>query len=529
MFSDDKSEAGVYLFKEEAEIADLFKIYSPTDSEYDKNYINNYGEVFGNNNSNDAKSTFTIEKITEYPLAIPSSGYTTLFVPFNVKLPEGVSAYDINEITDNNEAVLIGIAAAGHTLKKGTPVIIKGTPGVNYNLAITMSNANARGSMANSLLRGTYVKQTVTPGGKYQLSTSGDGLSPITSNVEITNGCWVEWGGSADNIPFVALDYIVVDDWRFRFEENTKGITLTGYLQVGKNDLVIPSAHIIDGKEKVITELAEGFLSGTNITSIVLPETLEQMCYLSGCTSLQSVTFTSNPIFDAKSKVAEGVECRLLIDDSKATDFNTVTANTFDRITYRRRLPDGVYGSILLPFTPDAASLEHYAFYALSSSTSESLIFIEISSPRANVPYIYTKKIAGTVADITGGITTIANPSSLNTNNGSWVTVGCYENATITVNGTAYYYGISSADNQFYHVTGGIKAKPHRAYFKNTDVSSAAAPKLTLRLADGDVAEIVAEGIDGECKGAIYDLQGRPVTNPTKGLYIVNGKKVIFQ
>ena len=28
---------------------------------------------------------------------------------------------------------------------------------------------------------------------------------------------------------------------------------------------------------------------------------------------------------------------------------------------------------------------------------------------------------------------------------------------------------------------------------------------------------------------AIYDLQGRRVTNPAKGIYIVNGKKVIIK
>ena len=523
MFSDDKADAGVYLFEDTQD--GLLKIRGSEDG---INYVNSYGEIFGNDYSTTATSTFTIERAETYPLTIPASGVTTLYLPFNVVLPEGVSAYDINEITDNNEAVLIGIAAAGHTLKKGTPVIIKGRPGDNYNLAITMSNANARGSMANSLLRGTYVKQTVTPGGKYQLN--GNGLSPIASNVDITNGCWVEWGGSADNIPFVALDYITVGEWKLKFEVNAEeGLTLTEHTQAGENELVIPATYIIDGVEKSITALADGFLSGTNIISIVLPETLEQMGNLSGCTSLQSVTFTSNPTFNVKDKVAGGVELHLLLDDSKAVDFNAATANTFDRITYRRRLPDGVYGSILLPFTPDATSLEHYAFYAQSSSTSESLIFAEVKSPRANVPYIYTKKIVGTAADITGGITTIANPSSLNTNNGSWVTVGCYENATITVNSSAYFYGISSADNQFYHVTGRIKAKPYRAYFKNTDTSKSAAPKLTMRLADGDTTEIEVEHVDGKHNGTIYDLQGRPVTTPTKGLYIVNGNKVIYK
>ena len=32
----------------------------------------------------------------------------------------------------------------------------------------------------------------------------------------------------------------------------------------------------------------------------------------------------------------------------------------------------------------------------------------------------------------------------------------------------------------------------------------------------------------GNVKG-IYDLQGRRVTNPAKGIYIINGKKMIFK
>jgi len=34
---------------------------------------------------------------------------------------------------------------------------------------------------------------------------------------------------------------------------------------------------------------------------------------------------------------------------------------------------------------------------------------------------------------------------------------------------------------------------------------------------------------ESAAKTGIYDLQGRPVTNPTKGLYIINGKKVVIK
>ena len=36
------------------------------------------------------------------------------------------------------------------------------------------------------------------------------------------------------------------------------------------------------------------------------------------------------------------------------------------------------------------------------------------------------------------------------------------------------------------------------------------------------------KGEESEANTEIYDLQGRRVINPTKGLYIVNGKKVMF-
>ena len=32
-----------------------------------------------------------------------------------------------------------------------------------------------------------------------------------------------------------------------------------------------------------------------------------------------------------------------------------------------------------------------------------------------------------------------------------------------------------------------------------------------------------------EVRGDFFDLQGRKVANPTKGLYIVNGKKVVIK
>jgi hypothetical protein len=90
-------------------------------------------------------------------------------------------------------------------LKAGTPVIIGANEG-DYELAITMDNNKARTSLNGSLLKGNFVKQTLTQNddkvkfifakkknnngddvvGFYRLSSSG------TSTLG-ANKCWLEW------------------------------------------------------------------------------------------------------------------------------------------------------------------------------------------------------------------------------------------------------------------------------------------------------------------------------------------------
>lgn len=43
------------------------------------------------------------------------------------------------------------------------------------------------------------------------------------------------------------------------------------------------------------------------------------------------------------------------------------------------------------------------------------------------------------------------------------------------------------------------------------------------------ITEISPDDIEGFDGGAIYDLQGRPVSEPAKGsIYIIDGKKVVL-
>ena len=199
-FDTDVANAGVYLFEETA-TADVFKLKSTiniTTANATTNYVNDWGPVFGSDNSNKENlSTFTLTPVTEYTVAVPASGVTTLCLPFNVVLPAGVTAYDLTEaqiiqkgsryIYELNNVV----AAEGETLAKNTPVIIKASEG-NHVFTITMSDENVKGSASGSVLRSGLVRTTIDNTViNYTFNDGTFSLVEPTADVA-ANQCWME-------------------------------------------------------------------------------------------------------------------------------------------------------------------------------------------------------------------------------------------------------------------------------------------------------------------------------------------------
>lgn len=208
MFSDNKDEAGTYIFERNADLADVFKIRS---SGSGINYINDYDNlVFGNDKvDKENLSTFSFNPVAEYSFTVTEAGMATLCLPFNVVLPEGMEAYDLaaSRITESGDvayAYMDVIAEEGDVLKAGTPVIVKAAKG-EYGLEITMSDENAKEPLDDSLLRGNFAKQKLTQGqdgaakkfifangnkgvGFYLLSDDENAQNTIGANK-----CWMEW------------------------------------------------------------------------------------------------------------------------------------------------------------------------------------------------------------------------------------------------------------------------------------------------------------------------------------------------
>lgn len=155
--------------------------------------------------------------------------------------------------------------------------------------------------------------------------------------------------------------------------------------------------------------------------------------------------------------------------------------------------------------------------YKVSNVGATSVTLTEITEAPANTPVIlngaagtYALDIIASAAEVTG--------NKLEVSDGS----------ITTTDGTTVYALASKGEPAvvgFYKVKAGVKVPAGKCYLS---VAATSAPEY-LGFDGGDTTGI--ETIDNSqfTIDNVYDLQGRRIAQPTKGLYIVNGKKVIIK
>ena len=95
-----------------------------------------------------------------------------------------------------------------------------------------------------------------------------------------------------------------------------------------------------------------------------------------------------------------------------------------------------------------------------------------------------------------------------------------------TFDGTTFDY-ILGNDGKFHQIISG-KVLVGKAYLHCTsDPTTSSAPFLTFNI--GNLTGISTIVKNDEDIKNVFDLQGRKVAQPTKGLYIMNGKKVVIK
>ena len=279
--------------------------------------------------------------------------------------------------------------------------------------------------------------------------------------------------------------------------------------------------------ESSLTTIGECAFSNANLTSITIPASVTsigtsafsnctklasvsilasvtpfEFYIFSGCTNLTSITFNSNQFFALGPSLA----------NEKLTVTMNLTANDVDG-TYWTTFCNNKYN-----FQADANT---QVFKVELNQTNGELTIHEIEDRIVNVGTAVVLKSTG------NPVMTLTSSTSSDgqTNNLNGVTT--LAGVTAAEPSTTYVLNNKSAGVGFYK----LKSENTIGYGKAYLTYSGGNAREFFLFDEATGIEAIDNGqwiMDNEA-GVVYDLQGRRVAQPAKGLYIVNGKKVIIK
>lgn len=199
----------------------------------------------------------------------------------------------------------------------------------------------------------------------------------------------------------------------------------------------------------------------------------------------------------------------------------------------------GKYGTICLPYTASCSGAEIYSIVEANSAgiTLEKVTglleagkpYFYMASDEIGKDYDSTNKIPGTVRNVNffrADLDTydVATPIE---NNGL---IGTFA-ATTAPQGDNFYV---LSNNKLYYTTGAtVNVGANKAYIDKSKIvnkSSEAKGRISINFNDIEATGIEAiDAADVLNNGKIYDLSGREVSQPTRGIYIMNGKKIVIK
>lgn len=221
--------------------------------------------------------------------------------------------------------------------------------------------------------------------------------------------------------------------------------------------------------------------------------------------------------------------------DENADDTNTkIEANkgkTVD-VTLTRSLKAGAWNTICLPFDVTAEQVEsilkatgNVKEFDKDDKATATIYFKPATEIKAGVPYLIKPTEDAKVLNFKD--VTINNVDELNRINGNdYCICGVFGKYTMNTNGTELF--LNAAGKFVAPAVGKETMKGFRAYFNVPLNVSAAAININI---DGETTGINSIETNATVNGKVYNLNGQYVGNSLnglkKGIYVVNGKKVI--
>ena len=215
------------------------------------------------------------------------------------------------------------------------------------------------------------------------------------------------------------------------------------------------------------------------------------------------------------------------------TDGYPVLPMNFGRnttLTYSRTIAAGAYGTSCLP--REVTIPDGLVAYELQRVTSSSVEFVKTTGTTMTAYKPYLLYNAGT-ADVTLGISGVAGNVELARGRAELTVtkdnVGFVGNfRQFRASGSEGYAAFRSNGQLAWLSNSGTTVGSFRAYLDGLTVAQAAQLFIggTTSIEDVNIPSGTSRPADAP---VYYDLSGRRVEHPTKGLYIVNGKKVVVK
>lgn len=214
---------------------------------------------------------------------------------------------------------------------------------------------------------------------------------------------------------------------------------------------------------------------------------------------------------------------------NESTDFSIARDIYNVNPTVTKSMTAGVWNTFVVPF--DMAIPSGWTVKEPTDFDGSTLTFSDASFIVAGKPYIVKPTEAVTSFSATG-VTLKKDLSNTTVGTGTTVTMtGTYSNIDAIDYSTqdCYVIAIKNGVSALYHVNSAVSVKPFRAYFIVASGASVKANVINLDF-DGETTGIQEIGQSDNLQfDNWYDLSGRRVAKPTRGLYIVNGKKVVIK
>ena len=255
-----------------------------------------------------------------------------------------------------------------------------------------------------------------------------------------------------------------------------------------------------------------------NPSQITLPESLEKINegVFSSCNKIKTIKLQSLPEGISKSIGAQKTVS--LSDDSYISD---KASGTVDAISYTRQMSNN-WGTLVLPYPLTLTGNEPYHLYSIDNMTGEELVLKQLEGVvAAGTPCVVKRN--GSEAELTFD----ANNAKLNMAINDKPMDGMNFRGTYRTKDVTNGYII--AKDCFWNVeklkgvgsVTAVKVRPFRAWLDGTSANAPA--QLSMRI-DGSTTGIDAIDALNDAEAEYYDLSGKRLDEPQRGVNIVRMK-----